>query len=61
MKYEIWGTTSSITQNYVKIVNTIPVESAAMVQEIMNTKEPLQSRTLGTTNIEESIIWIEMD
>lgn len=61
MKYEIWGTTSSITQNYVKIVNTIPVESAAMVQEIMNTKEPLQSRTLGTTNIEESIIWIGMD
>ena len=55
------GTTSSITQNYVKIVNTIPVESAAMVQEIMNTKEPLQSRTLGTTNIEESIIWIGMD
>lgn len=61
MKYEIWGTTSSITQNYVKIVNTIPVESAAMVQEIMNTKEPLQSKTLGTTNIEESIIWIGMD
>ena len=61
MKYEIWGTTSSITQNYVKIVNTIPVESEAMVQEIMNTKEPLQSRTLGTTNIEESIIWIGMD
>ena len=61
MKYEIWGTTSSITQNYVKIVNTIPVEGAAMVQEIMNTKEPLQSRTLGTTNIEESIIWIGMD
>ena len=61
MKYEIWGTTSSITQNYVKIVNTIPVERAAMVQEIMNTKEPLQSRTLGTTNIEESIIWIGMD
>lgn len=61
MKYKIWGTTSSITQNYVKIVNTIPVESAAMVQEIMNTKEPLQSRTLGTTNIEESIIWIGMD
>lgn len=61
MKYEIWGTTNSITQNYVKIVNTIPVESAAMVQEIMNTKEPLQSRTLGTTNIEESIIWIGMD
>lgn len=55
------GTTSSITQNYVKIVNTIPVEDAAMVQEAMNTKELLPRKTSETTNIVESIIWIGMD
>lgn len=55
------GTTSSITQNYVKIVNTVPVEDVAMVQEMTNTKEPLQSRTSRTTNIVGLIIWIGMD
>ena len=55
------GTINSITQNYVKAVNTIPVEDAAMDQEVTNMKGPLPSKTSGIMNIEESIIWIGMD